>query len=208
MVSANSGNTHGRWLPSLVGLHVTVSPHESFNSSKGVVSCGELFNVPIESILKGLPSQGVPESNKTPSDFSDFKTVTNRKKLKKVSQVNQDSIIVDKVSRYYNPPQLTDKEHSKASNSVIKQGNVMVTKNGTKSAHVCCVGPVPDSMAAFPPEKTKVLQSLESDADAEMRSSSASEGDTLEYDMYEDLEDKPQNICPTTLPPPSTAAKR
>ncbi|GBN83050.1 hypothetical protein AVEN_39401-1 [Araneus ventricosus] len=63
-------------------------------------------------------------------------------------------------------------------------------------------------MAAFPPEKTKVLQSLESDADAEISSSSASEGDTLEYDMSEDLEDTPQNICRTTLPPPSTARKR
>ncbi|GBM76842.1 hypothetical protein AVEN_90417-1, partial [Araneus ventricosus] len=62
-------------------------------------------------------------------------------------------------------------------------------------------------MAAFPPEKTKILQSLESDADAEMSSSSASECDTLEY-MSEDLEDTPQNICPTTLPPPSTARKR
>ncbi|GBL87509.1 hypothetical protein AVEN_165130-1 [Araneus ventricosus] len=49
-------------------------------------------------------------------------------------------------------------------------------------------------MAALPPEEAKVLQSLESDADAEMSSSSASEGDTLEYDMSEDLEDTPQNI--------------
>ncbi|GBN09052.1 hypothetical protein AVEN_126247-1 [Araneus ventricosus] len=56
--------------------------------------------------------------------------------------------------------------------------------------------------------RRQVLQSLESDADAEMSSSSASEGDTLEYDMSEDLEDTPQNICPTTLPPPSTARKR
>ncbi|GBO14066.1 hypothetical protein AVEN_231099-1 [Araneus ventricosus] len=146
----------------------------------------------------------VPEINETPPDFSDFKTVTNRKKLKKD---NQDNITVDKVSQHYKPPQLTDKEPSEASNAV-KQGNIMVTKNGTKSAHVCSVGPVSDPMVAFPPEKTKVLQSLESDADAEMSSSSASEGDTLEYNMSEDLEDTPQNICPTTLPPPSTARKR
>ncbi|GBN08076.1 hypothetical protein AVEN_273830-1 [Araneus ventricosus] len=146
----------------------------------------------------------VPEINKTPHDFSDFKTVTNRKKLKKD---NQDNIPVDKGSQHYKPPQLTDKEPSEASNSV-KQGNIVVTKNDAKSAHVCSVGPVPASMAAFPPEKAKVLQSLESDADAEMSSSSASEGDTLEYDMSEDLEDTPQNVCPTTLPPPSTARKR
>ncbi|GBM96078.1 hypothetical protein AVEN_111466-1 [Araneus ventricosus] len=44
--------------------------------------------------------------------------------------------------------------------------------------------------------------------DAEMSSSSASEGDTLEYDMSEDLEDTPQNVCPIPPPPPSTARKR
>ncbi|GBN27832.1 hypothetical protein AVEN_28130-1 [Araneus ventricosus] len=119
----------------------------------------------------------VRESHKSPPDFSDFKTVTN-------------------------------KEIGEASNSVIKQSNITVTKNGPKSAQFCSVGLVPDSMAAFPPEKAKVLQSLESDADAEMSSSSASEGDTLEYDMSEDLEDTPQNVCPTTPPPPSTARKR
>ncbi|GBM01282.1 hypothetical protein AVEN_170334-1 [Araneus ventricosus] len=150
----------------------------------------------------------VPESHKNPPDFSNFKTVTNRKKLKKDSQVNQDNITVDKVSQYYKPPQLTDKKPREVSNSVIKESNITVTKNGTKSAHVCSVGPVPDSMAVFPPEKTKILQSLESDADAKMSSSSASEGDTLEYGMSEDLEDMPQNVCPTTPPPPSTARKR
>ncbi|GBL86232.1 hypothetical protein AVEN_131965-1 [Araneus ventricosus] len=120
----------------------------------------------------------VPESNKNPPDFSDFKTVTNRKKLKKDSQVNQDNITVDNVSQYYKPPQFKDKEPSEASNFVTKQ------------------------------KKAKVLESLESDADAEMSSSSTSEGDTLEYDMSEDLEDSPQNACPTTPPPPSTARKR
>ncbi|GBO39369.1 hypothetical protein AVEN_83598-1 [Araneus ventricosus] len=149
----------------------------------------------------------VPGSNKNPPDLSDFKTVTNRKKLKD-SQVNQDNITVDKVSQYYKPPQLPDKKPSEASISVISESNITVTKNGTKSAHVCFVGPVPDSMAAFPPEKAKVLQSLESDADAEMSSSSASEGDTLEYDMSEDLEDTPENVCPTTPPPSSTARNR
>ncbi|GBL79475.1 hypothetical protein AVEN_92635-1 [Araneus ventricosus] len=150
----------------------------------------------------------VPESNKNPPDFSDFKTVTNRKKLKKDSRVNQDNITVDKVSQYYKPPQLTNKEPSEASNSGTKQSNITVRTNGTNSAHVCSVGPVPDSMAAFPPEKAKVLQSLELDADAEMSSSRALEGDTLECDMSEDLEDTPQNVCPTTPPPPSTSRKR
>ncbi|GBN06549.1 hypothetical protein AVEN_212778-1 [Araneus ventricosus] len=150
----------------------------------------------------------VPESNKNTPDFSDFKTVTNRKKLEKDSQVNQHNITVAKVSQSYKPPQLTDKEHSEASNFVTKQSNITVTKNGTKSTHICAIGTIPDSMVAFPQEKAKVLQSLESDADAEMSSSSASEGDALECDMSEDLEDTPENVCPTTPPPPSTARKR
>ncbi|GBO40287.1 hypothetical protein AVEN_190981-1 [Araneus ventricosus] len=149
----------------------------------------------------------VPERCKDPPDFSDFKAVTYKKKFKKDDQINKDNITTDQVSQNYKPPQLSDKEPSADSNSVTKQ-NITVINSGTKSTHVCSVGPVPDSMAAFPPEKAKVLQSLESDADAEMSSSSASEGDTLEYDMSEDLEDTPQNICPTTLPPPSTARKR
>ncbi|GBL91751.1 hypothetical protein AVEN_71388-1 [Araneus ventricosus] len=150
----------------------------------------------------------VPERCKDPPDFSDFKAVTYKKKFKKDYQINKDNITTDQVSQNYKPPPLSDKEPSAASNSVTKQNNITVINSGTKSTHVCSVGPVPESMAAFPPEKTKVLQSLESDADAEMSSSSASEGDTLEYDMSEDLEDTPENICPTTLPLPSTARKR
>ncbi|GBN79631.1 RNA-directed DNA polymerase from mobile element jockey [Araneus ventricosus] len=193
----------------------TILPSVPFKAS---YTPSEICSRSIDSVLKlsltDTPNETVSfqfkvrESNKNPPDFSDFKTVTNRKKLKKDSQINQDNITVDKVSQYYKPPQLTDKKPGEASNSVIKESNITVTRNGIKSAHVCFVGPVPDSMAAFPPEKAKVLKSLESDADAEMSSSSASEGDTLEYDMSEDLEDTPQNVCPTTPPPPSTARKR
>ncbi|GBM55711.1 hypothetical protein AVEN_196608-1 [Araneus ventricosus] len=143
----------------------------------------------------------VPERCKDPPDFSDFKAVTYKKKFKKDYQINKDNITTDQVSQNYKPPQLSDKEPSAASNSVTKQNNITVINSGTKSTHVSSVGPVPESMDAFPPEKTKVLQSLESDADAEMSSSCASESDTLEYDMSEDLEDTPQNVCPTTLPP-------
>ncbi|GBN22472.1 hypothetical protein AVEN_254339-1 [Araneus ventricosus] len=154
------------------------------------------------------PSEIFPERCKDPPDFSDFKAVTYKKKFKKDYQINKDNITTDQVSQNYKPPQLSEKEPSAASNSVTKQNNITVINSGTKSTRVCSVGLVPESMAAFPPEKTKLLQSLESDVDAEMSSSSASEGDTLEYDMSEDLEDTPQNVCPTTLPPPSTARKR
>ncbi|GBO24601.1 hypothetical protein AVEN_96216-1 [Araneus ventricosus] len=73
----------------------------------------------------------VSESNQNPPDLSDFKTVTNRKKLKKDSQVNQDNITIDKVSQYYKPPQLTDKEPSEilqilSPNTVILRSQQMV----------------------------------------------------------------------------------
>ncbi|GBO45262.1 hypothetical protein AVEN_260784-1, partial [Araneus ventricosus] len=55
-------------------------------------------------------------------------------------------------------------------------------------------------MAVLPPLEKQLLQSWESDADAEMSSSSLSEEDALEYDMYEDLEDSPAVISP----PPSS----
>ncbi|GBN76995.1 hypothetical protein AVEN_19539-1 [Araneus ventricosus] len=59
-------------------------------------------------------------------------------------------------------------------------------------------------MAVLPPLEKRILQSRESDADAEMSSSSASEEDALEYNMSEDLEDSPAVISP---PPPSKPEK-
>ncbi|GBO31158.1 hypothetical protein AVEN_234928-1 [Araneus ventricosus] len=158
-----------------------------------------------------------PESNKNPPDFSDFKTVTNRKKLKKDFQVNMDNK-TDNASQNYKTPELPDKEKVSSlklgknssrpvSNSVIKTSHTTATNDGTKS-RVHSVDTVLLPMAVLPPLEKIILQSRESDADAEMSSSSASEGDTLEYDMSEDLEDTPENVCPTTPPPPSTARKR
>ncbi|GBO22671.1 hypothetical protein AVEN_230200-1 [Araneus ventricosus] len=59
-------------------------------------------------------------------------------------------------------------------------------------------------MAVLPPLEKRILQSRESDADAEMSSSSASEEEALEYNMSEDLEDSPAVISP---PPPSKPEK-
>ncbi|GBL86769.1 hypothetical protein AVEN_96010-1 [Araneus ventricosus] len=55
-------------------------------------------------------------------------------------------------------------------------------------------------MAILPPGGKRILQFQESDAVVEIISSSASEGDTLEYNMSEDLKDSPAVI----IPPPST----
>ncbi|GBM48429.1 hypothetical protein AVEN_98975-1, partial [Araneus ventricosus] len=55
-------------------------------------------------------------------------------------------------------------------------------------------------MAVLPPLEKSILQTRDSDADAEMSSSSLSEKDALEYNMSENLEDSPAVISP----PPSS----
>ncbi|XP_055934953.1 uncharacterized protein LOC129964244 [Argiope bruennichi] len=46
-------------LKALADIRITVSPHLSLNYSKGVITCGELFNVLLEEIAKELKPQGV-----------------------------------------------------------------------------------------------------------------------------------------------------
>ncbi|GBM76577.1 hypothetical protein AVEN_254404-2 [Araneus ventricosus] len=46
-------------LKALATIPVTVSAHTSLNSSKGVITCGELFNVSIEDITNELKGEGV-----------------------------------------------------------------------------------------------------------------------------------------------------
>ncbi|GBN71906.1 hypothetical protein AVEN_241900-1 [Araneus ventricosus] len=46
-------------LESLDTIPVTVSAHATLNSSKCVISCGELLHVPMEKVLKGFQQQEV-----------------------------------------------------------------------------------------------------------------------------------------------------
>ncbi|XP_055924443.1 uncharacterized protein LOC129956543 [Argiope bruennichi] len=46
-------------LKALATIPITVSSHKSLNYSKGVITCGELFNVPLEEISAELKHQGV-----------------------------------------------------------------------------------------------------------------------------------------------------
>ncbi|XP_055941889.1 uncharacterized protein LOC129971936 [Argiope bruennichi] len=46
-------------LKALANIPVTVNSHTSLNYSKGVITCGELFNVPLEEITMELKPQGV-----------------------------------------------------------------------------------------------------------------------------------------------------
>ncbi|XP_055941990.1 uncharacterized protein LOC129972035 [Argiope bruennichi] len=57
-VLSRKQSQHTMKLKSFGDIQITVSPHVSLNSSKGVISCGEMFNDEKEEILKELKSQG------------------------------------------------------------------------------------------------------------------------------------------------------
>ncbi|XP_055928552.1 uncharacterized protein LOC129959688 [Argiope bruennichi] len=46
-------------IKNLATIPVTVNPHQSLNTSKGVITCGELLNVPLEVITAEMKPQGV-----------------------------------------------------------------------------------------------------------------------------------------------------
>ncbi|GBN70923.1 hypothetical protein AVEN_212675-1 [Araneus ventricosus] len=233
----------------------------SLNSSKGVITCGELLNVPTDEILKELqearklvksqtPTPGnsyvsvakksfsAPSAQKNPDisisiskphdsiarasplitnlpipsspsvspviektlaspDLTDFTLVKSRKKLKKDSPNKTSNTIAtaEKISKFYTT------SHREVRNSVPAKDNISTRQSVLKPLAT----PKPTSvdtellpMAVLPPLEKALLQSRESDADAEM-SSSLSEEDALEYDMSEDFEDS----LAGTSPPPS-----
>ncbi|GBL90213.1 hypothetical protein AVEN_130328-1 [Araneus ventricosus] len=92
-----------------------ILPSVSFQAS---YTPSEICPRPIESFLEisspdthreTVSSQSkVSKRNKDPSDFSDFKIVTNKKKLKKDSQVNNDNKTTCKISEYYKTSADTD----------------------------------------------------------------------------------------------------
>ncbi|GBO15258.1 hypothetical protein AVEN_146008-1 [Araneus ventricosus] len=136
-------------------------------------------------------------------DFTDFQLVRNKKKLKMDSptKTNHSITKAEKISKFYTT------SHRDITKPIPTKDNV--------STHQSTLKPLPTTrptsvdiellpMAVLPPLEKKILQSRESDADAEMSSSSASEEDALEYNMSEDLEDSPAVINP---PPPSKPEK-
>ncbi|GBM65578.1 hypothetical protein AVEN_148056-1, partial [Araneus ventricosus] len=140
-------------LKTFSNILITVSPHATLNSSKGVMTCGELLNVPTEEILKGLQGQGT--------------------------------------------------SHREITNSIPEKDSISTHQSTVKPSVIAKPTSVDIElllMAVLPPLEKLLLQSRESDADAEMSSSSASDEDALEYNMSEDLEDSPAVTSP---PPPS-----
>ncbi|GBO06041.1 hypothetical protein AVEN_63092-1 [Araneus ventricosus] len=218
-------------LQTFSNIPVTLSPHATLNSSKGVITCGELLNVPTEEILKELQGHGcskpsdstaeasppitnlpipsspsvapVSEEALTSPDFTDFQLVRNKKKLKKdfLTKTNHSITKAEKIAKFYTT------SHHEITNPIATKDKI--------STHQSTLKPFPTitstsvdiellPIAVLPPLEKRILESRESDADAEMSSSSVSEEDALEYNMSEDLEDSPAVISP---PPPSKPEK-
>ncbi|GBM38152.1 hypothetical protein AVEN_166924-1 [Araneus ventricosus] len=133
-------------------------------------------------------------------DFTDFKPVSNRKKLKKNSPIKTNNTISEKISISYTT------SHRKVPNSMTTKDNISTHQSAMKPSVIAKPTSVDTEllpMAVLPPLEKALLQSRESDADAEM-SSSFSEEDALEYDMSEDLEDSPA----VNSPPPSSKPQK
>ncbi|GBN27423.1 hypothetical protein AVEN_131164-1 [Araneus ventricosus] len=299
-------------IKSLSTIPVTVKPHATLNSSKGVISCGELLNESEEKITEELNSQGVIhvrritirrdgqllntkhliltfDPNKLPEhikagymrlsvriyipnplrcfkcqrfghsktscrgtltcarcaevghestdctrtekqyssttvsyyflpplsficlncplaspDFTDFTPVSNRKKSKKNSPTKTNNTIAEKISRIYTT------SHLEVPNSITTKDKISTHQSALKPSVIAKPTSVDIEllpMAVLPPLEKRILQSRESDADAEMSSSFASEEDALEYNMSEDLEDSPAVISPPPSSKPTKANK-
>ncbi|GBN85981.1 hypothetical protein AVEN_70709-1 [Araneus ventricosus] len=258
-------------LKSLSTIPVTVKPHATLNSYKGVISCGELLNESEEKITAELNSQGVIhvrritirrdgqllntkhliltfDSNKLPEHikagymrlsvrtyipkplrcfkcqrFGHSKTscrgtltcarcaevghestdCTRTEKLKKDSPTKTNNSIAkaEKITKFYTS------SRREVPNTVPTKDNICAHQSALKTFETKKPTSVDTQllpMAVLPPLEKTVLQSRESDADAEMSSSSLSEEDALEYDMSEDLEDSPA----VNSPPPSSKPQK
>ncbi|GBM49962.1 hypothetical protein AVEN_34930-1 [Araneus ventricosus] len=156
------------------------------------------------SLISSTPSVApVSEEALASPDFTDFKPVSNRKKLKKNSPIktNNTNAKAEKIAKFYTT------SHREVTNPIPTKDNKSTNQSALKPFETTKHSSVDIEllpMAVLPPLEQTVLQSRESDADAEMSSSSASEEDALEYNMSEDLEDSPAAISP---PPPSKPEK-
>ncbi|GBO42442.1 hypothetical protein AVEN_76069-1 [Araneus ventricosus] len=157
------------------------------------------------SLISSTPSVApVSEEALASPDFTDFKPVSNRKKLKKNSPTKTNNTIVEKIPRIYTtshlevPNSITTKDKISTHQSALKPS--VITKPTSVDIELL-------PMAVLPPLEKRILQSREADADAEMSSSFASEEDALEYNMSEDLEDSPAVISPPPSSKPTKANK-
>ncbi|GBM78117.1 hypothetical protein AVEN_17044-1 [Araneus ventricosus] len=135
-------------------------------------------------------------------DFTDFTLVKSKKKLKKDSPTKTHNTIAkaEKISKF------STTSHREVTKPISTKVNISTQQSALKPLATSKPTSVDTQllpMAVLPPLERTVLQSRESDADAEM-SSSLSEEDALEYDMSEDLEDSPA----VNSPPPSSKPQK
>ncbi|GBN22876.1 hypothetical protein AVEN_178123-1 [Araneus ventricosus] len=197
------GNSYVSAVKKSTAPSTQTNPDVSISSSKPPDSIARasppITNLPIPSSPSVSPV--IDETLASP-DLTDFTLVKSRKKLKKDSPNKTNTIAkAEKISKFYTT------SRREVGNPVSAKDNISTHQSVSK--HLAT--PKPTSvdtellpMAVLPPLEKTVLQSRESDADAEMSSSSPSEEDALEYDMSEDLEDSPAVISP---PPPSKPEK-
>ncbi|GBN65123.1 hypothetical protein AVEN_18931-1 [Araneus ventricosus] len=162
-----------------------------------------ITNLPISASPSVVPASA--EALASP-DFTDFKLVTNRKKLKKDSPTKTNNSIAkaEKISKFYTS------SRREVLNTVPTKDNICTHQSALKPFETkkpTCVDTQLLPMAVLPPLEKIVLQFRESDADAEMSSSSLSEEDALEYDMSEDLEDSPAVNSPLPSSKPQKGDK-
>ncbi|GBL73034.1 putative RNA-directed DNA polymerase from transposon X-element [Araneus ventricosus] len=152
------------------------------------------------------PVAPVSEEALASPDFTDFKLVTNQKRLKKNSPTKTNNTITkaENIAKFYTT------SHREVTNPIPTQDNISTHQSALKRSVIAKPTSVDIEllpMAVLPPLEKRILQSRESDADAEMISSSASEEDALEYNMSEDLEDSPAVISPPPSSKPEKANK-
>ncbi|GBM26150.1 hypothetical protein AVEN_196979-1 [Araneus ventricosus] len=171
-------------------------------------------SVPIPSTppaITNLSNPSIPsvaplcENTSASPDLTDFKLVSKRKKLKKDSPSKTNSIsTAEKISKFYTT------SSPKVTNPIPTKDNISSHKSTFKPLETTKPTTVDIEllpMAVLPPLEKRILQSRESDSDAEMSSSSLSEEDALEYNMSEDLEDSPAVVSPSPPSKPEKANK-
>ncbi|GBL78421.1 hypothetical protein AVEN_42925-1 [Araneus ventricosus] len=158
-----------------------------------------ITNLPIPSSPSVFP---VSEEAVASPDLTDFTLVKSKKKFKKDSPTKTHNTIAkaEKISKFYTT------SHREVTKPISTKVNISTQQSALKPLATSKPTSVDTQllpMAVLPPLERTVLQSRESDADAEM-SSSLSEEDALEYDMSEDLEDSHA----VNSPPPSSKPQK
>ncbi|GBL94244.1 hypothetical protein AVEN_16773-1 [Araneus ventricosus] len=181
---------------------ITNLPIPSFPITNLPIPSFPITNLPILSSPSVAP---VSEEALALPDVTDFKLVTNRKRLKKNSPTNTNNTITkaEKIAKFYTT------SHRAVPNSIPSKDNISTQQSALKPFATTKPTSVDTEllpMAVLPPLEKILLQSRESDADAEMSSSSLSE-DSIECNMSEDLEDSPAVISPPPSSKPGKANK-